>query len=216
MRVSNSHERQGEPCPLFYPLQSSPRSRSWAKQSRETVYAETSLDAHQADPADIARLVRRHWAIENRSHLVRDTTFREDASRLRTGNAPRPWRASATSRSVRSASPASPTPPKPPGITPEMPPGPCHSSESRHNPQEAITPTPCAAILTQAPPRHSTGKTDGAAIVVNGTGRDWKTIAAVTLCRGVRGRVRCMQVPGQDSATAAANGRNPLVPVDRN
>lgn len=59
------------------------------KQSRETVYAVTTLDAHQASPADIARLVRRHWAIENRSHHVRDTTFREDASRLRTGNAPR-------------------------------------------------------------------------------------------------------------------------------
>lgn len=27
--------------------------------------------------------------IENRHHLVRDTTFREDASRLRTGSAPR-------------------------------------------------------------------------------------------------------------------------------
>jgi hypothetical protein len=31
--------------------------------------------------------------IENRHHLVRDTTFREDASRLRTGNAPRPMAA---------------------------------------------------------------------------------------------------------------------------
>lgn len=59
------------------------------KQSRETVYAVTTLEAHQARPADIALLVRRHWAIENRSHHVRDTTIREDASRLRTGNAPR-------------------------------------------------------------------------------------------------------------------------------
>lgn len=59
------------------------------RQSRETVYAVTSLDAHQACPADIARFVRRHWTIENRSHLVRDTTFREDASRLQVANAPR-------------------------------------------------------------------------------------------------------------------------------
>lgn len=59
------------------------------KQSRETVYAVTTLEVHQANPAQIAALVRRHWAIENRSHHVRDTTFREDASRLRTGNAPR-------------------------------------------------------------------------------------------------------------------------------
>jgi predicted transposase YbfD/YdcC len=59
------------------------------KQSRETVFAVTTLEVHQASPAQIAGLVRRHWAIENRSHLVRDTTFCEDASRLRTGNAPR-------------------------------------------------------------------------------------------------------------------------------
>ncbi|MCC3762654.1 transposase [Glycomyces sp. TRM65418] len=59
------------------------------KQSRETVYAVTTLEAHRASPADIAALVRRHWVIENRHHLVRDTTFREDASRLRTGSAPR-------------------------------------------------------------------------------------------------------------------------------
>ena len=34
------------------------------------------------------RLLRPHWGIENKSHHVRDTTFREDASRLRTGTAP--------------------------------------------------------------------------------------------------------------------------------
>ncbi|MFG3339761.1 ISAs1 family transposase [Glycomyces sp. NPDC048151] len=65
------------------------RQAKGRKQSRETVYAVTSLEAHQANPAKIADLVRRHWTIENRSHLVRDTTFREDASRLRTQNAPR-------------------------------------------------------------------------------------------------------------------------------
>ncbi|MDA1359721.1 ISAs1 family transposase [Glycomyces luteolus] len=59
------------------------------KQSREILYAVTTLDAHQASPGDIAALVRGHWTIENRHHLVRDTTFAEDASRLRTGNAPR-------------------------------------------------------------------------------------------------------------------------------
>jgi predicted transposase YbfD/YdcC len=65
------------------------RQATGKKQSRESVYAVTTLNAHQASAADIARLVRRHWAIENRHHLVRDTTFAEDASRLRTGNAPR-------------------------------------------------------------------------------------------------------------------------------
>lgn len=49
----------------------------------------TSLPAHQADPAQIARLLRGHWQIENRLHWVRDTAYREDHSRIRTGTAPR-------------------------------------------------------------------------------------------------------------------------------
>nr|CTQ95620.1 Mobile element protein [Kibdelosporangium sp. MJ126-NF4] len=49
----------------------------------------TSLPAHLADPARIAALLRGHWQIENRLHWVRDTAYREDASRVRTGTAPR-------------------------------------------------------------------------------------------------------------------------------
>ncbi|MGC5008694.1 hypothetical protein OIE61_39285 [Streptomyces sp. NBC_01762] len=48
----------------------------------------TSLTAEQAAPARLAQLVRDHWKIEALHH-VRDTTFAEDASQLRTGNAPR-------------------------------------------------------------------------------------------------------------------------------
>jgi predicted transposase YbfD/YdcC len=59
------------------------------KVSIERVYALTSLTAHQATAADLAERVRRHWAIENREHHVRDVTFGEDASRVRTGGAPR-------------------------------------------------------------------------------------------------------------------------------
>jgi predicted transposase YbfD/YdcC len=33
--------------------------------------------------------VRKHWGIENKLHYVRDVTYGEDASRVRTGNAPR-------------------------------------------------------------------------------------------------------------------------------
>ena len=44
--------------------------------------------AGQATAAQIAELVRDHWKIEALHH-VRDTTFAEDASQLRTGNAPR-------------------------------------------------------------------------------------------------------------------------------
>jgi predicted transposase YbfD/YdcC len=38
--------------------------------TRETVYAVTSLDAHQATPADLAAWIRGHWAIENSSHHI--------------------------------------------------------------------------------------------------------------------------------------------------
>jgi predicted transposase YbfD/YdcC len=53
-----------------------------------TVYAITSLSFELARPARLADLVRGHWGIEALHHL-RDVTFAEDASQLRTGNAPR-------------------------------------------------------------------------------------------------------------------------------
>lgn len=59
------------------------------KVSLERVYAITSLTVHQATAADLTERVRGHWAIENREHHVRDVTFGEDASRVRTGSAPR-------------------------------------------------------------------------------------------------------------------------------
>ncbi|MFV5998268.1 hypothetical protein ACNPQM_39365 [Streptomyces sp. NPDC056231] len=55
----------------------------------QRVYAVTDLAAHQADAPEIAHHVREHWGIENKIHHVRDTTFTEDASRMRTGTAPR-------------------------------------------------------------------------------------------------------------------------------
>jgi predicted transposase YbfD/YdcC len=53
-----------------------------------TVYAVTSLTAARASPARLADWVRGHWGIEALHHL-RDVTFAEDASQLRTGAAPR-------------------------------------------------------------------------------------------------------------------------------
>ncbi|WP_240490865.1 ISAs1 family transposase [Amycolatopsis vancoresmycina] len=53
-----------------------------------TGYGITSLPAGTG-PTDIATHLRRHWEIENRLHWVRDTTYREDASRVRTGTGPR-------------------------------------------------------------------------------------------------------------------------------
>jgi hypothetical protein len=53
-----------------------------------TVSAITSLTAAQASPARLADWIRGHWGIEALHH-IRDVTFAEDASQLRTGAAPR-------------------------------------------------------------------------------------------------------------------------------
>ncbi len=47
----------------------------------------TSLTPAQASPARIAALVQDHWGIES-LHWLRDTVYREDHSRARTGNGP--------------------------------------------------------------------------------------------------------------------------------
>jgi predicted transposase YbfD/YdcC len=54
----------------------------------EAVLGVTSLRPDEASPAEILRLVRAHWTIENRSHYVRDVTFDEDRSQVRTATIP--------------------------------------------------------------------------------------------------------------------------------
>jgi predicted transposase YbfD/YdcC len=56
--------------------------------SVQTVYAITSLTAHDADPALLACWVRGHWGIEAGLHWVRDVVFGEDHSQIRTGHGP--------------------------------------------------------------------------------------------------------------------------------
>ena len=58
------------------------------KISREVAYAITSLGP-SVGPAALLWLWRGHWRIENQLHYVRDVTFGEDASQVRTGAAPR-------------------------------------------------------------------------------------------------------------------------------
>jgi predicted transposase YbfD/YdcC len=60
------------------------RTRRWRIV---TVYAITSLGFAQARPARLADLLRGHWAIEA-LHQLRDVTFCEDASQVRSGAGP--------------------------------------------------------------------------------------------------------------------------------
>ena len=56
---------------------------------RETAYGVTSLSPEVAPPKRLLELARGHWHIENRLHWVRDVTFDEDRSQVRTGSGPR-------------------------------------------------------------------------------------------------------------------------------
>jgi len=57
--------------------------------SSETAFYVTSLSAPKAGPERAAGLVRGHWEIENGLHYVRDVTWDEDRSQVRTAAAPR-------------------------------------------------------------------------------------------------------------------------------
>ena len=58
------------------------------KWRTETVYAITDLRPHQAHPDELAAWIRGHWQVENGLHWVRDVTFAEDHSQVRTGDGP--------------------------------------------------------------------------------------------------------------------------------
>jgi hypothetical protein len=85
-------------------------TRRWRRQT-VTVYAITSLPFELARPARLADLPRGHWQIEAVHHL-RDVTFCEDASQVRTGAAPHVmatlrnlWPSARSARLGRSTSP---------------------------------------------------------------------------------------------------------------
>jgi len=62
-------------------------SKRKGQESRQVRYAITSL-GDSVGARQLLRHVRGHWGIENRLHYVRDVTFGEDASHIRTGSAP--------------------------------------------------------------------------------------------------------------------------------
>ena len=55
---------------------------------RAVTYAVTSRPPARADAAALLVSLRGHWGIENRLHWVRDVTFDEDRSQVRSGAAP--------------------------------------------------------------------------------------------------------------------------------
>lgn len=55
---------------------------------REVAYAITSLSSERASARQLLQLWREHWHIENKLHHVRDVTFDEDRSQVRTERIP--------------------------------------------------------------------------------------------------------------------------------
>ncbi|MCX4781734.1 ISAs1 family transposase [Streptomyces sp. NBC_01264] len=57
------------------------------KVTHQTLYTITDMTSSQASPQLIGRIARAQWGIEA-VHHIRDTTFTEDASKIRTGHGP--------------------------------------------------------------------------------------------------------------------------------
>jgi hypothetical protein len=64
------------------------QGRPTGPTSIDVTYFITSLTSDRADAATLLRIQRGHWQIENGLHYVRDVTFDEDRSTVRSGAAP--------------------------------------------------------------------------------------------------------------------------------
>ena len=61
---------------------------SGSRVSKENALIITSRKAGKMTAADVSRHARSHWGIENKSHYVRDTLYREDNSQAWAGEGP--------------------------------------------------------------------------------------------------------------------------------
>jgi predicted transposase YbfD/YdcC len=79
----------GEPWPHLSQAIRLKRERTLkGKTKTQTTYLITSLTPQNASAADLLAFNRSYWEIENRLHWVRDVTFGEDHSQVRSGSAP--------------------------------------------------------------------------------------------------------------------------------
>jgi predicted transposase YbfD/YdcC len=63
-------------------------SKKTGKREIEVEYGISSLPGKEAGPQELLQLRRGEWKIENQSHYVRDVTYGEDRSQVRTGSGP--------------------------------------------------------------------------------------------------------------------------------
>lgn len=89
LRVADCDDRLFPGARQVFRLRRDTGGLDGVRTSKEIVYGIASLGADLAGPAHLNHYTRQHWCVENRLHWVRDMTFREDSSQLRTGTAPR-------------------------------------------------------------------------------------------------------------------------------
>ena len=79
----------GKPWPHLQQIYWIRRERTVKGETRvEVGYGITSLGPEEAQAPQLLELSREYWGIENKLHWVRDVTFDEDRSTIRTGAAP--------------------------------------------------------------------------------------------------------------------------------
>ena len=93
LRSAGVHGSVGAPWPHLQQVARVERRRTVHRRGHvhhevDVTYAITSLPPARADARTLLAHLRGHWGIENKTHYVRDVTFDEDRSQIRTGAAP--------------------------------------------------------------------------------------------------------------------------------